>query len=154
MATMSFKRPRRKGFTRDDFILACLRRQSGKTNHRAEAGSSVDDRGGIVGERGPVLVGKKMPDYFLPAGGLGVACGAASALATAASDFSAKFMFVAKSSKSPSREMPSPYIMSNSASRKGAAVLFLTIFTRVREPMTWSPSLMAPMRRISMRTDE
>src|SRR5271157_128812 len=89
MATMSFKRPRRKGFTRDDFILACLRRQSGKTNHRAEAGSSVDDRGGIVGERGPVLAGKKMPDYFLPAGGLGVACGAASALATAASAFSA-----------------------------------------------------------------
>jgi hypothetical protein len=44
--------------------------------------------------------------------------------------------------------------MSNSASRNGAATLFFTTLTRVREPVTTSPSLMAAMRRISMRTDE
>ena len=53
----------------------------------------------------------------------------------------------------PSREMPSPYITSNSASRNGGATLFLTIFTRVRPPMTMSPSLMLAMRRMSMRTE-
>src|SRR5438445_323731 len=55
---------------------------------------------------------------------------------------------------SPSREMPSPYMMSNSASRKGAAVLFFTILTLVREPTTRSPSFMAAMRRMSTRMEE
>jgi hypothetical protein len=44
--------------------------------------------------------------------------------------------------------------MSNSASRKGAATLFLTILTLVCEPVTTSPSLTAAMRRISTRTEE
>ena len=39
---------------------------------------------------------------------------------------------------------------SNSASRNGGATLFLTTLTRVRPPTTASPSLMAPMRRMSM----
>ena len=39
--------------------------------------------------------------------------------------------------------------MSNSASRNGAATLFLTTFTLVRLPTTVSPSLIAAMRRIS-----
>ena len=42
----------------------------------------------------------------------------------------------------PSREMPSPYMTSNSASRNGGATLFLTTLTRVRPPTTASPSLM------------
>src|SRR5271157_1961559 len=90
MATMSFKRPRRKGFTRDDFILACLRRQSGKTRTTAPRPTrqSMIEAESLVSEV-PFLLDKKIPDYFLPAGGLGVACGAASALATAASAFSA-----------------------------------------------------------------
>ena len=45
-------------------------------------------------------------------------------------------------------------MMSNSASRKGAATLFFTTLILVREPVTTSPSLIAAMRRISMRTDE
>ena len=36
----------------------------------------------------------------------------------------------------------------------GAATLFFTTFTRVRLPITWSRSLMAPIRRISSRTLE
>ncbi len=35
---------------------------------------------------------------------------------------------------SPVREMPVPYRMSNSASRKGGATLFFTTLTRVRDP--------------------
>ena len=37
---------------------------------------------------------------------------------------------------------------------EGAATLFLTILTLVRLPVTTSPSLMAAMRRMSMRTEE
>jgi len=47
--------------------------------------------------------------------------------------------------------MPTPYMMSNSTSLKGGATLFFTTFTRVRLPITCSPSLMAPMRRMSRR---
>ena len=54
---------------------------------------------------------------------------------------------------SPSREMPSPYMMSNSASLKGGATLFLTTLTRVRLPITSCPCLRAAMRRMSMRSE-
>src|SRR5713101_8668192 len=56
--------------------------------------------------------------------------------------FSTNPLSTPRSIKSPSREMPSPYTMSNSASRKGAATLFFTTLPRVREPTTRSPSLM------------
>ena len=65
--------------------------------------------------------------------------------------FSTMFSFEARSRRSPSLEMPSPYMMSNSTSLKGGATLFFTTLTRVRLPMTCSPSLMAPMRRMSSR---
>src|SRR6266851_233394 len=68
--------------------------------------------------------------------------------------FSTTRLFEARSSRSPSREMPSPYMMSNSASRNGGATLFLATFTLVRLPTTRSPSLIAPMRRMSRRKDE
>jgi len=60
---------------------------------------------------------------------------------------------VARSSTSPAFEMPSLNMMSNSAVRKGGATLFLTILTRVRLPMTSSPTLMDWMRRTSMRME-
>ena len=59
-----------------------------------------------------------------------------------------------RSISSPAREMPRPYMMSNSTSRKGGASLFFTTLTRVWLPTTSSLSLMAPMRRMSSRTDE
>ena len=62
--------------------------------------------------------------------------------------------FTARSTSSPSLEMPSPYMISNSASRKGGATLFLTILTRVRLPTTSEPFLIASTRRTSMRTEE
>ena len=43
--------------------------------------------------------------------------------------------------------------MSNSACLKGGAILFLTIFTRVRLPTASVPSLSVSMRRMSRRTD-
>jgi hypothetical protein len=58
------------------------------------------------------------------------------------------------SSNDPSRLMPWPYMMSNSASRNGDDTLFLTTLARVRLPTTSTPSLMDSMRRTSMRTDE
>jgi hypothetical protein len=64
------------------------------------------------------------------------------------------FISTARSSSAPSRLMPWPYMMSNSAWRKGGATLFFTTFTRVREPTTSAPSLMDSMRRMSRRTDE
>ena len=49
--------------------------------------------------------------------------------------------------------MPSLYMMSNSHSQNGGATLFFTIFTFVRLPVTVpSGVLIAPMRRMSMRT--
>src|SRR3989442_12273167 len=57
----------------------------------------------------------------------------------------------AMSISSPSLEMPVPYRMSNSASRNGGATLFFTTFTLVRLPITSSPCLMAPTRRMSRR---
>ena len=59
-----------------------------------------------------------------------------------------------RSINSPTREMPSSKSMSNSASRNGGATLFLTTLIRTREPTTTSPSFSAPMRRMSMRTEE
>ena len=64
------------------------------------------------------------------------------------------FSFTARSTSSPYLEMPSPYMMSNSASRKGGATLFFTTLARVRLPMISVPALMASMRRTSMRTEE
>ena len=58
-----------------------------------------------------------------------------------------------RSTTEPSRLMPRPYMMSNSAWRNGGAHLFLTTFTRVRLPTTSSPSLMASIRRMSRRTE-
>jgi len=43
--------------------------------------------------------------------------------------------------------------MSNSASRKGGATLFLTTLTLARLPMTTSPSLSEAMRRMSQRIE-
>ena len=54
---------------------------------------------------------------------------------------------------SPSLEMPSPYMMSKMTSRNGGATLFLTTFTRVVLPTTSSRSLIAPVRRMSRRTE-
>ena len=59
----------------------------------------------------------------------------------------------AKSSTSPGSEMPSSYIMSNSACLNGAATLFFLTRTRVRFPTTRRWSLMARMRRMSRRTE-
>ena len=58
------------------------------------------------------------------------------------------------SSSSPKREMPSPYMISNTASRKGGAHLFLMTFTRVRLPTISVPLLMASILRTSRRTEE
>ena len=69
-------------------------------------------------------------------------------------DFLTMPISTAMSSSEPSRLMPLPYMMSNSACRKGGATLFLTTFTRVREPTTSAPSLMLSIRRMSRRTDE
>src|ERR1019366_3647607 len=46
----------------------------------------------------------------------------------------------ATSSREPSRLMPLPYMMSNSACLNGAEHLFLTTLTRVRLPITSAPS--------------
>ncbi len=50
--------------------------------------------------------------------------------------------------------MPVPYMMSNSATLKGAATLFLTTFTLTRLPTTSSPFFTCAMRRTSNRTDD
>src|SRR6266545_4972874 len=63
-----------------------------------------------------------------------------------APDFSSTPRLTPISSTSPSREMPSPYRMSNSACLKGGATLFFTTLTRVSEPTTSSPFLIEPMR--------
>ena len=62
--------------------------------------------------------------------------------------------FTARSTSSPYLEIPSPYMMSNSASRKGGATLFFTTFARVRLPMISLPALMGSTRRTSIRTEE
>ncbi|MNF18206.1 hypothetical protein D3C80_2221450 [compost metagenome] len=54
---------------------------------------------------------------------------------------------------SPWREMPWPYRMSKKASRNGGDTLFLTTLTLVSLPITSSPFLIEPMRRISRRTE-
>ena len=54
---------------------------------------------------------------------------------------------------SPILEMPSPYMMSNSTCLNGGASLFFTTLTRVWLPTTSSRSLIAPMRRMSSRTE-
>ena len=59
-----------------------------------------------------------------------------------------------RSMSSPMSEMPSPYMMSNSASRNGGAILFFTTLARVRLPMISLPFFSASMRRTSMRTLE
>jgi hypothetical protein len=70
-----------------------------------------------------------------------------------APDFSTTPAFTPRSISSPTLLMPSPYMMSNSTCRNGGAILFFTTFTRVWLPVVVSRSLMAPMRRISMRTE-
>ena len=67
--------------------------------------------------------------------------------------FCTRSSFTPRSSISPRREIPSPYMMSNSASRKGGATLFLTTFARVRLPMISPPDFSDSMRRTSMRTE-
>ena len=68
-------------------------------------------------------------------------------------DFCTRSSFVARSRISPTLEMPSPYMMSNSASLKGGETLFFTTLARVRLPMISEPLLRASMRRTSMRTE-
>ena len=46
---------------------------------------------------------------------------------------------LARSRRSPSREMPTPYIMSNSAWRNGGATLFFTTLARMRLPTPRPP---------------
>ena len=70
-----------------------------------------------------------------------------------APDFSIRPRSTPRSTASPSRSTPTPYRMSNSASRKGGATLFFTTLTRVRLPTTDSPSFTAPVRRMSSRTE-
>ena len=50
--------------------------------------------------------------------------------------------------------MPSPYMMSNSASLNGGATLFFTTRARVRLPMISEPFFSDSVRRTSMRTEE
>ncbi len=59
----------------------------------------------------------------------------------------------ARSSSDPSREMPSPKIMSNSAVLNGGATLFLTTLTRVRLPTMSVPFLIGSPRRTSSRME-
>src|SRR3954464_9313095 len=59
-----------------------------------------------------------------------------------------------RSIRLPSRLMPWPYRMSNSACLNGGATLFLTTLTPVRLPTISSPSLSVSMRRTSRRTQE
>jgi len=90
-----------------------------------------------------------------PAGKRGRLASLADALALVTEhepDFSRIFWATARSSKSPSREMLDHKDVELGLAN-GAATLFFTILTRVREPVTTSPSLMAAMRRISMRTE-
>ena len=68
-------------------------------------------------------------------------------------DFCTRSSFTARSSSSPRREMPSPYMMSNSASRKGGAILFLTTLALVRLPMSSPEDFRVSTRRTSMRTE-
>ena len=58
------------------------------------------------------------------------------------------------STSSPSLEMPSPYIMSNSTTLNGGATLFFTTLTLVWLPMISSLSLIAPILLISSLQDE
>ena len=55
---------------------------------------------------------------------------------------------------SPGSRCPTPYSMSNSACRNGAATLFLTTLTRTRLPTASVPSLRVSMRRMSSRCEE
>ena len=54
----------------------------------------------------------------------------------------------------PSRLIPLPYMMSNSACLNGGETLFFTTFTRVRLPTTSEPSFSDSIRRMSRRTEE
>ena len=54
---------------------------------------------------------------------------------------------------SPMRLMPSPNKMSNAAVLNGGETLFFTTLTLVSLPMTLSPFLMLPVRRMSRRTE-
>ena len=67
--------------------------------------------------------------------------------------FCTRSSFTARSSRSPSLLMPSPYMISNSASRNGGATLFFTTLARVRLPMTSPPDFNVSIRRTSMRTE-
>src|SRR4051794_10635856 len=70
-----------------------------------------------------------------------------------APDFSTTPALTPRSMISPILETPSPYMMSNSTILNGGASLFFTTLTRVWLPMTSSRSLIAPMRRMSRRTE-
>ena len=68
--------------------------------------------------------------------------------------FSTMFSFAARSRISPSREIPFPNMISNSASLKGGAILFLTTFTRTWLPTISPPCLSDSVLLTSRRTDE
>ena len=63
-------------------------------------------------------------------------------------------MSVATSSTEPALEIPSLYMISNSATRNGGAILFLITLTRARLPMMFAEaSLMTVVLRMSIRID-
>ena len=68
--------------------------------------------------------------------------------------FSTMFSFAARSRISPSREIPFPNMISNSASLNGGAILFFTTFTRTRFPTTSPPCFNVSILRTSIRTEE
>ena len=68
-------------------------------------------------------------------------------------DFVVIPIFSPRAISSPSREIPSLYIRSNSVCLKGAATLFFTTFTRILPPIISSPFFICALRRISRRTD-
>jgi hypothetical protein len=87
-------------------------------------------------------VGRPFPFYFA---GLLLAPAAAAWAIGLSSDVSGF---------TPSREIPSLYMMSNSASRNGGGDLVLHDLHRGCDCPARSPSLIAAMRRMSMRTEE
>ncbi|CUQ20536.1 Uncharacterised protein [Flavonifractor plautii] len=68
-------------------------------------------------------------------------------------DFCTRSSLAPRSRISPILEIPSPYMISNSASLKGGETLFLTTLARVRLPMISEPLFSDSMRRTSMRTE-
>jgi hypothetical protein len=138
---------------------------SGEEPHWLDCGCAGGGAGGGSRRRGRVLglapLDQQRPDLL---GGLGVLlhplAGVLAALGDALSlpgvvgaDFSMTPASLPRSTISPAQFTPVPYKISNSASRKGGAILFFTTLTRVFVPTTVSPFLTTPILRMSRRTD-